>query len=211
MRMQIKAEWRQLKESIDKLEVQVCSSNFPTPTPEMCTLLIAGEDRRFYYHPGVDPIALCRAVWKTVFCGSRQGASTIAMQLVRTITGRYEKTWQRKLLEIILSVGLTHYLSRDRLPILYLWIAYYGSGMNNFKQACSRLGIDPRSASALEAAKLVARLKYPEPQKCGAERARKICCRGLHLLTLTKRMSLDITGEPKNGTVQNCVNTGKSF
>jgi membrane carboxypeptidase/penicillin-binding protein PbpC len=92
MRILIKAEWQQLQESIDKLEFQIASSNFPTPTFQMCNFLIVGEDHRFYYHPGVDPLAICRAFWKTAFCGSRQGASTIAMQLVRTITGRYERT-----------------------------------------------------------------------------------------------------------------------
>jgi membrane peptidoglycan carboxypeptidase len=153
----------------------------------MCEFLIVGEDRRFYRHLGVDVLALCRAVWKTVFCGSRQGASTIAMQLVRTIMGRHEKTWRRKLIEIILAMRLSQRVSKDRLPVLYLWVAYYGWGMNNFRQACSRLGIDPRSVSIFEAAKLVARLKYPEPSNFDAERLKKIYRRALHLITLANR------------------------
>ena len=203
MHLPIIAEWQQLRISIDKLESQLASSNFPPPNSEMCNFLIVGEDRRFYYHPGVDPLALCRAVWKTLFCGSRQGASTIAMQLVRTITGRYEKTCRRKLLEIILAVRLTRYLPKDRLPVVYLWIAYYGSGMNNFKQACSRLCIDPRSVDSFEAAKLVARLKYPEPRKCDAERSRKITRRGLHLLALSdgKKEHRWLIGTARNGTI----------
>jgi len=187
VKLNIKAEWQHLRNSIDRLESQLVTSNFPLPSQDMCKFLIAGEDRRFYYHPGVDPLALCRAAWKTLFCGSRKGASTIAMQIVRTITGRYEKTWQRKLLEIILAVRLTRYIPKDRLPIVYLWIAYYGAGMNNFKQACSRLHLDPRSVDSFEAAKLVARLKYPEPKKYDAERSRKINLRGLHILALSNR------------------------
>lgn len=213
MRVSIKSEWQQLRESIDKLDLQVASSDFPTPTLQMCKFLIVGEDHRFYYHPGVDPLAICRAFWKNVFCGSRQGASTIAMQLVRTITGRYERTWKRKLLEIALAVLLTRYLPKDRLPLLYLWSAYYGSGMNNFKQACSRLHIEPLSVCAFEAAKLVARLKYPEPRNHNAERSRNIYRRGLHLLALngSVKENLCLYPEGRNGTIQNCSNTIKTF
>ena len=180
----INIQWRQLYATIEKLEWEINSADFPLPTPEMCDFLIVGEDHRFYRHPGVDMFALCRAVWKTLFCGSRQGASTIAMQLVRTIMGRYEQTWQRKLTEIILAVRLSQHVSKDRLPILYLWVAYYGWRMNNFKQACSRLGIDPQSVGAFEAAKLVARLKYPEPRGFDVERIKKIHRRAIHLIEL---------------------------
>ena len=159
-------------------------SDTQKPTHQICQLLVAGEDHRFHYHPGVDPIALCRAIWKTVFCDRRQGGSTIAMQLVRTVTGRYELTCQRKLLEIILAVRLTRHIGRDRLPAVYLWVAYYGWKMNDFNQACSRLRIDPLSASKLEWAMLVARLKYPEPQSFHREQMRRIQCRALHLMSL---------------------------
>ena len=78
-------------------------------------------------------------------------------------------------------------MSKDRLPILYLWVAYYGWRMNNFRQACSRLGIDPRSAAEFEAAKLVARLKYPEPRDFDVERLKKIHRRAIHLIELVNR------------------------
>ena len=188
MRVSINAQWRQLRDSVEELELEIAGTDFPIPTPQMCEFLIVGEDRRFYRHPGVDPLAFCRAFWKTVFCRSPQGASTIAMQLVRTITGRYERTLQRKLVEIFLAVRLSQHFPKDRLPILYLWVAYYGWRMNNFRQACSRLKIDPRSVSAFEAAKLVARLKYPEPKNYDAERLKKIHRRARHLMALADRM-----------------------
>ena len=211
MQISVKAEWLKLRESIDELELKIASSDFPSPTIQMCVFLILGEDHRFYYHPGVDLLALCRAFWKTLFCGSRQGASTIAMQLVRTTTGRYERTLKRKFIEIILAVILTRYLHKDRLPILYLSSAYYGSGMNNFKQACSQLHIDPQSVCAFEAAKLVARLKYPEPRNYNAERSRKIYRRGQHLLALNnsvKKLRWFYQAK-QNGTIQNSENTIK--
>ena len=184
MSASVKSQWNQLRCFIDELELEIAQSDCPAPTSQMCEFLILGEDRRFYAHSGVDPIALCRAVWKTFFCGVRQGGSTIAMQLVRTVTGRYEKKWRRKIDEIFLAVRLTRYVSKDRLPILYLWVAYYGWRMNNFKQACARLQMNPKTASPLEAAKLVARLKYPEPQQCSRKHARKIHRRALYIMAL---------------------------
>jgi membrane peptidoglycan carboxypeptidase len=187
VQVSINTKWNQLRDSIEKLELELAYTEFPKPTRQMCEFLVAGEDRRFYLHPGVDPIALCRALWKTCFCGSRQGASTIAMQLVRTTIGCYEQTLRRKLIEIYLAVRLSEHVSRDNLPILYLWVAYYGWRMNDYQQACIRLEIDPRTVNALEAAKLVARLKYPEPKRYNAERTRAIHRRAHHLITMANR------------------------
>ena len=193
MRVSTNTQWQQLQDSIEKLELEIAYTDFPKPTHQMCEFLIVGEDHRYFRHPGVDPIALCRAFWKTFFCGYRQGASTIAMQLVRTIIGSYEQTLHRKFIEIHLAVRLSHHVSKDRLPVLYLWVAYYGWRMNSYKQACSRLEIDPSAVSALEAAKLVARLKYPEPRIYNAERSKAIHRRALHLMTLANRMNLTLT------------------
>ena len=178
------SQWRQLRACIDELESEISKTSFPHPTARMCEFLIIAEDHRFARHPGVDLWALCRAGWKTYLRNSRQGGSTIAMQLVRTITGHREATWQRKIMEILLAIFLSQYVSRNRLPILYLWCAYYGWKMNNFREACIRLQIDPASASAVDEAKLIARLKYPQPQRYDAIRMRKIHRRGLHIMSL---------------------------
>ena len=177
-------EWERLRNKVERIVAEMYSSDSPKPTHQMCQLLLAGEDHRFHCHPGVDPIALCRAIWTTVFCGCRQGGSTVAMQLVRTVTGHYERTCRRKFLEMILAVRLTRYIGRTRMPALYLWVAYYGWRMNNFNQACSRVSIDPVSASELESAMLVARLKYPEPRSSSREQMRRIQCRAVHLMSL---------------------------
>ena len=184
---QLNSRWEQLSESINNLEMDISRTEFPHPTSEMCEFLIIAEDRRYSRHPGADPWALCRAIWKTFFCGSPQGGSTIAMQLVRTITGRYERTARRKFWEILLAIRLTQCIPKDRLPILYLWCAYYGWKMNNFKQACARLRINTESVDALDAAMLVARLKYPQPQKHDAVRLSRIHRRGLHLIALAEK------------------------
>ena len=150
----------------------------------MCRLLIVAEDRRFGGHPGVDVLALCRAAWKTRFCRSRQGGSTIAMQLVRTLTGRYERTMTRKVTEILLAIRLSRHVPRSRLPHVYLWCAYYGWNMHNFKQACARLRFNPESATASEEAELIARLKYPQPRMQDVQWAVKVSRREAHIMTL---------------------------
>ena len=198
-----RGEWERLRNKIDYIISEIDSSNSPKPTHQMCQFLVAGEDHRFRHHPGVDPIALCRAIWKTVFCGSRQGGSTIAMQFVRTVTGCYDRTWRRKLLEMTLAVRSTRHIGRDRLPTLYLWVAYYGWRMNSFNEACSRVRLDPLSASEFESAMLVARLKYPEPRSLSRKRMLRIQDRASHLMSLRKSREKDRPLElmDSNGTI----------
>ena len=54
----LRAEWIQLREAVEKIELQIESTGALIPTDLMCKLLIAGEDHRFHLHPGVDPVAL---------------------------------------------------------------------------------------------------------------------------------------------------------
>ena len=106
------------------------------------------------------------------------------MQLVRTVTGRYERTWHRKILELVHASRLTRHIGRARLPALYLWVAYYGWRMNGFKQACLRLHSTPLIESEFESAMLVARLKYPESRILSHERKQRIQRRAAHLIWL---------------------------
>ena len=143
-------------------------------SPTLVALLIIAEDHRFSSHPGVDLLSLCRAVWRTLFCGKREGGSTIAMQLVRVITGRYERTIRRKIAEIYFALRLTKQVPKSDIPKLYLSIAYFGWRMNGLKQASSRLNINPASLSLLDSANIIARLKYPEPRRLDNNRLAKI-------------------------------------
>ena len=47
-------------------------------------------------HPGVEQLALCRAAWRTYGRGRQEGGSTVAMQLFRVLTSRFERSWRRK-------------------------------------------------------------------------------------------------------------------
>lgn len=159
----------------------------PKPNPEMCRFLVLGEDHRIKSHIGVDPIALGRSAWKTFLCGKTQGGSTIAMQLVRTITGRYQRTAWRKYSEIELAIRLTRTFDLADLTRVYLWLAYYGWGMHGFQEACAALSLCPEGASEMEAAMLVARLKYPQPKLPNPIWAARIEHRARHLISLDFR------------------------
>jgi len=150
-------------------------------------LLISGEDHRFFRHPGFDIIAICRAIWKRFIWGVREGASTIEQQTVRVITGRYERTLRRKISEIFLATLVTRVISKNEIPAIYLKIAYFGWHMNGFKEACKRQQYKYHSLSLNDAATLVARLKYPEPQIVPSCRIGQILRRRDHLIGLYRK------------------------
>ncbi len=156
---------------------------------ELVQFLIVGEDRRFLYHPGFDIIAIGRATWRRIAWGRQEGASTIEQQLVRVLTGRYERTLRRKLAEIFLATLVPRVVPKSEVPGLYLQVAYFGWRMNGLRQACQRLGLDPGAMSAEQAAGMVARLKYPQPRDSPPHRWAQIARRQAHLIHLRRRMT----------------------
>lgn len=89
--------------------------------------VIATEDRRFYKHPGVDIRGLMRAVVNLVSKGTKeQGGSTITMQVARNFFLTRNKTYTRKLNEILLALKIEQELSKDEILELYLNKIYFG-------------------------------------------------------------------------------------
>lgn len=198
------AEWRKLKLRLERAIIACNKSAAERPPTHSQALLIVGEDHRFDYHPGVDPIALLRALWRTCLCGRREGGSTIAMQLVRVLSGRYEKRLSRKFSEIGLALRLSRIVPKEELPALYLSVAYYGWKMNGFVQACDRLNLNPQSITLTDAAKIVARLKYPQPRNISKKRYSQIITRSGYLLSRYDKAPAVISKlrVVKNGTFQ---------
>lgn len=88
---------------------------------------LAAEDDRFFDHPGVDYKGLLRASIQLLLTGQKkQGGSTITMQVVRNFLLTREKTYQRKIKEIILAMQLERKLSKDEILELYLNKIYLG-------------------------------------------------------------------------------------
>lgn len=89
--------------------------------------IIATEDHRFYKHPGVDIRGLMRAVVNLVSKGTKeQGGSTITMQVARNFFLTRNKTFSRKLNEILLALKIEQELTKDEILELYLNKIYFG-------------------------------------------------------------------------------------
>ena len=91
---------------------------------------IAVEDHRFYAHPGVDPIALGRAVVRNLRSpGTVEGGSTLTQQLARTLFLSNKKTYGRKVREAVLAMMIDGQLSKDQVLELYLNRIYLSAGV----------------------------------------------------------------------------------
>lgn len=127
-------------------------------------MLIAYEDRRFYSHAGVDPLAMLRAVGQLVSNGRVvSGGSTITMQVARLLEPRAERTIAAKLSEMRRAITLEGILTKDEILALYLTLAPYGGSLEGVRAASlAYFGKEPRKLSLGEAALLVALPQSPE-------------------------------------------------
>ena len=101
-------------------------------SPELVAATIATEDKDFYTHPGFDPAAILRALWENYTTGGNgSGASTITQQLARALLlspeERVQRSYMRKIREIILAAEITRRYGKDEILELYLNEIYYGN------------------------------------------------------------------------------------
>lgn len=97
-------------------------------SPYVIQATIATEDANFYAHPGIDPVALLRAVYYAFQEGDVvSGGSTITQQLVKRVLLSSERTATRKIKEAILAAEITRRYSKDDILELYLNEVYYGN------------------------------------------------------------------------------------
>jgi penicillin-binding protein 1A len=88
---------------------------------------VAVEDSRFYSHHGIDPKGILRAAWTNYQAGRVvEGASTITMQVARTLFLSRDRTWHRKLREMILAWRIEQRFSKDDILKMYLNQVFYG-------------------------------------------------------------------------------------
>lgn len=149
--------------------------------------LVVAEDRRFYSHPGYDIIGICRAIYKDVFKGKREGASTIEQQLVRVLTEDYRFSFSRKIKEIYLAAKLHRLADKYTLASAYLYFANYGTDYQGLNRILQKFGVELESdMDDVVCAEIVARLKYPEPKRSNSIRMTQIEIRKNHILRLYK-------------------------
>src|SRR4029077_1243019 len=132
--------------------------------PRYLDMLLAYEDKRFWHHRGVDPLALTRAAFQLVKNGHIvSGGSTITMQVARLIEPRPQRSFHVKLREMVRAVQLEWALSKDEILGLYLTLAPYGGNLEGIRAASlPYFGKEPRRLTLGEAALLVALPQSPE-------------------------------------------------
>ncbi|CAN5454091.1 penicillin-binding protein 1C [soil metagenome] len=103
--------------------------------PLLLKTLLQKEDKFFYFHPGVNPVAIFRAGWNNLFQGRRtSGASTLTMQVVRLLEPR-NRTILNKMMESFRAVQLECHYSKNQILALYLSLAPYGGNVEGVKAA----------------------------------------------------------------------------
>ena len=117
---------------------------------------VSAEDGKFYEHEGFDFVAIVRAAIANLREGGiAQGASTITQQTVKSLLLTSERTYERKIREILLSWRLEQALTKDEILYLYLNQIYFGNGAYGVGQAArSYFGKDVKELSVSEAALL---------------------------------------------------------
>jgi penicillin-binding protein 1B len=147
--------------------------------------ILAGEDREFHEHGGVNFTALIRAAWKNTRDGGyTQGASTLTMQVVRAMNQRSQKTIIRKLREAAEAMGVENAIGKDGVLQMYLDAPYLGQrgslSISGFAEASRHyFGVEVTDLTIAQAATLAAVLPGPgryapdrHPAECRARRDR---------------------------------------
>jgi penicillin-binding protein 1C len=156
-------------------------------SPRYLAMLIATEDRRFWRHPGIDPLALARASWQLAQSGHVvSGGSTLTMQVARLLSP-HPHDIVGKLQDIIRALQLEWHFSKRDILAMYLTLAPFGGNIEGVRAASLiYFGREPGTLTEQQAALLVAlpqsptRLR-PDRHRAHAARAEKKLAARLNL------------------------------
>ena len=97
------------------------------------------EDKRFYWHSGIDIISIGRAFCKNIRAGEIvEGGSTITQQLAKNIFLSNERTFERKFKEVFYTIALENMYTKDQILEMYLNVIYYGENTYGVENASKR-------------------------------------------------------------------------
>lgn len=128
--------------------------------PYVAQATISTEDKNFYHHPGIDPLAIIRAAASNIKnnpegSSDLQGASTITQQLIKNTLLTPEKTYTRKIKELILALWAERQYSKDEILQMYLNEAPYGGPAWGIEAASQTyFGINSKQLTLAQAAYL---------------------------------------------------------
>ncbi len=131
--------------------------------PYLPQAFVATEDRRFYWHFGLDPVGLARALYVNLTARAlREGGSTLTQQLAKNLFLTQERSLSRKVQELVLALWLERVYSKDQILELYLNRVYFGAGAYGVEAAAQRyFGKSARNVTLAEAAMLAGLVKSP--------------------------------------------------
>ena len=139
------------------------SLRLPDMPPALPAALVAVEDRRFWHHPGIDPIGLARAAYVNITHGRvMQGGSTLTQQVAKTLFLTNARTVRRKVQELLLTLWLEHSFSKREILEIYLNRVYLGSGAWGVDAASHMyFGVSARKANLWQSAMLAGLPRAP--------------------------------------------------
>jgi penicillin-binding protein 1A len=129
----------------------------------MANAVIAIEDRRFRYHFGLDPIGLARAMSRNIRARRLvEGGSTLTQQLAKNMFLTPERSFKRKVQELVLALWLEAKFSKDEILAMYMNRVYFGAGAYGVDAAALRyFAKSARLVTLPEAAMLAGLLRAP--------------------------------------------------
>ena len=124
--------------------------------------ILAAEDRTFYEHGGISPVGIARSLWNNVTGGATQGASTITQQYAKNAFLTQERSWERKIREVLLATKLETLVSKDEILQDYLNTIYFGRGADGIEAAAiAYFGVPASELTLEQSAVLAAVIKSP--------------------------------------------------
>jgi membrane peptidoglycan carboxypeptidase len=133
-------------------------------SPILIGAIVASEDRDFFSHSGVDPVAIGRAAWFDIRNrGELQGGSTITQQYVKNAFLEVDRTLVRKLREAVLSIKIERELSKAEILERYINVIYLGRGAYGVEAASQVwFGVSASELDIAQSAYLAALIRAPE-------------------------------------------------
>ncbi len=126
-----------LQEKVESIRASEGYCDIDDIAPDLLTALISVEDKRFYTHIGIDPIASAKATLINIInMEITGGGSTITQQLAKNMYFTQERTYTRKVAELLVAFDLERLYEKEDILELYLNIIYFGQGQTGITAAC---------------------------------------------------------------------------
>jgi penicillin-binding protein 1B len=182
--------------------------NFPK---NLMSAILSAEDKRFFEHPGFDPIRILGAAWADIRRGEKaQGASTITMQVARSFFFSTRREWRRKIKETYMALILEQRFSKEQIFELYANEVYLGNkgsfAIHGFGEAAQAyFGKDVRDLNFAQTCFLAGIIRAPNRYSSAdrhADRAAEARDRVLQMMSDNSLLSPEQVRQAKNMPLQ---------